>query len=381
MEGVTDFPARIWFFLVSAPEFVSTPFLRLCENFPKYEIPTEWCPEILVPELAEIIPYQCIPQFMSPEPEYFIASAKKILLQTPFVDLNCGCPAPKAVGKGAGSSLLVDIKRFQAFLTQVVGEIGTEQLSVKMRVGYHDSGNFAELLHTVAEVNIHRLSIHGRTRDQGYLGQANWKLIAQAAADLPLPVIGSGDIQDSASLDARMGLESKLGGAIVGRGALRNPWIFDEFRTKNRTVVDLEALPYALAAFAVLNHLFLTDFPMLCKSVQQILSVDHPEKMLERWQSIFSELVSVPFGRNLRLSEIDVNRRAIGRLKLLWGYMRTSLPAEFFNPPLMRAKTVPEFLAGLNVICQAYKEHNGVSWVQPHVNSAYDWMFSGERRT
>ena len=380
MEGVSDFPARVWFYLLSKPDFLSTPFLRLYENFPKNEIPPDWCPEILVPELAEILPYQCIPQLMSAEPSFFIATARKMLGQTAFVDLNCGCPAPKAVGKGAGSSLIAETARFKAFISEITAEIGAAQLSVKMRVGYHNTDLYTELVEVVNDAKILRLSVHGRTRDQAYLGLADWSLIGRAAARLAMPVIGSGDVQDCSSLQERLLMATKVSEVIVGRGALRNPWVFEELKNNQVRPVGLKVLPLALATFAVINHKFLFDFPALCLAIRRVFAAEHPEDEVERWQSIFGVLISSLYKRNLQPEGIEIDTRSLGRLKLHWGYMRTSLPHIFFHPPLMRAKSLRDFLGGLNDLNAAYYLESGFGHVYPQVNHSHDWMFSGERR-
>lgn len=381
MEGITEFPARVWFYLISAPDFLSTPFLRLTESFPKYQIPPAWCPEILVPELVELIPYRCIPQFMTPNPTFFVTSAEKLLQGASFVDLNCGCPAPKAVGKGAGSSLLIDVDRFYRFISSIVGGIGPQQLSVKMRLGYHDTANFSELISALKELGLRRVSIHGRTRDQGYLGTASWDFVYQAAKSLGYPVVGSGDIVDHKTFAERLtGYDQPIHGAMIGRGALRNPWIFTELRQGMPISVEFRLLPLVLGTFALLNQWSQIDFVKLVGAVGRLMTASYPEDPFARWRLIYAELVQTLYGRYMPPEALNIDRGSMGRLKLHWGYMRTSLPNIFFYPPLMRAKTFTEFLGGIAERAKEYQQLTGFTYYQPQADPSYNWMFSGERR-
>lgn len=151
-----------------------------------------------------------------------------------FVDLNFGCPVQKVVKKGAGAAMLRDPRRLERVLKSVRRHI-TIPLTIKIRAGWDDSErNAPDVVKAAAEAGVTWVAIHGRTRLQGYSGQADWDLIArckQAAGSFQ--VIGNGDIL-TAEEAIRRQTESGCDGVMIGRGALRNPWIFDEIRALKR---------------------------------------------------------------------------------------------------------------------------------------------------
>jgi tRNA-dihydrouridine synthase len=380
MEGVTDFPTRLWFYLISRPDFLSTPFLRLGPSFPKHEIPSYWCPEILIPEVARVVPYQVVPQFMSPEAEYVVRAGEKILTVAPFIDLNCGCPAPNAVGKGAGSSILADPGRFADFLRTVTSGIGAQMLSVKMRIGYDHPSEFQSLLDVLKTLKVRRLTIHGRTREQGYTGTANWGAIGKAAAGLAYPVIGSGDVKCQSSLTERLIQAPQVDSIIIGRGALRNPFVFQEIRDSQKLLLELECLPHILAIFALLIDKFHDDEGGFGLLATELFSTDWPVALEDRCQKVIERLTGIAVSLKQAPMNQMVSRRALSRLKMLWGYMRTALPDIFFAPALFRAATLPEFMTGLIQLSLRHISETGMSFVSFDPMAKYDWMFAGSRR-
>ncbi len=161
--------------------------------------------------------------------EVILAEAAKVLegRGVDFVDLNLGCPVPKVTKKGGGSAWLCHPVELGKMLAQVKAAIQVP-LTIKIRTGWdHNSINVKEVLRIAKEEGVHWVAIHGRTRAQGYAGHADWSLIKEAALSQDLPVIGNGDIV-SGPLAAARHLESEGRGVMIGRGALKNPWIFQE---------------------------------------------------------------------------------------------------------------------------------------------------------
>ena len=115
MEGVGDFPLRLWIWLCSAPSSMGTPFLRATQTWPN-SVPEGWAPELLVPGVGDGLPYALVPQIMSPHPEQFLRVAHQLLPHSGVVEVNCGCPAPTVVGKGAGSGLLKNPSEFHSYI-------------------------------------------------------------------------------------------------------------------------------------------------------------------------------------------------------------------------------------------------------------------------
>ncbi|NBO39145.1 tRNA-dihydrouridine synthase family protein, partial [bacterium] len=190
MEGVTDFATRLWAAQNGAPDFTTTPFLRVTKDYPSRRISANFLPEIDLPNYPGVV--GCIPQLMASEIDDLILIAKYFLERVPFVDINCGCPSPTVVGHGAGSSLLQTPERFRRYLESIVAELGPQRVSVKMRVGFSRDEEFSRLLDVLKPLSLARVTIHGRTRADRYTGQARWSFIEQAARVLNCPVVGSG---------------------------------------------------------------------------------------------------------------------------------------------------------------------------------------------
>eukprot|EP00741_Cyanophora_paradoxa_P020319 tig00021246_g19611.t1 len=150
----------------------------------------------------------------------------------PRVDLNCGCPSSRATGRGAGSSLLRDPDDVFAVAKAMVDAArGRVPVSVKMRSGYDDTYFFDDILDAVQASGAAFVTLHPRTRDQGYRGEADWSLIARAKARLSIPVVGNGDV--SSVEDAlRMREGTGCDGVMAGRGAACDPWLFREIRAR-----------------------------------------------------------------------------------------------------------------------------------------------------
>ena len=144
-----------------------------------------------------------------------------------FVDINLGCPVKKVVKKGCGAALLRDPAYLEKFLTTIKKGIRIP-LTVKMRTGWNDDElTIHECVQAAYNSGCEWVAIHGRTRAQGYEGKADWNLIAEVKAQAQIPIIGNGDIRNAEQARRRLD-ESKVDAVMIGRGALRNPGIFNE---------------------------------------------------------------------------------------------------------------------------------------------------------
>jgi len=144
------------------------------------------------------------------------------------IDLNLGCPAQVVCRKNVGGALLKDPAKVEEILGALRPAIKIP-FSVKCRLGYADSSSFEHLLELFNQYRLDWVTIHGRTVRQGYGGQANWDAIMQAARLLNCPTIGNGDISCPQTA-ARILTDSPLAGLMIGRGAVRNPWLFSQIR-------------------------------------------------------------------------------------------------------------------------------------------------------
>ena len=140
-----------------------------------------------------------------------------------IVDINMGCPVPKIAKHNAGCSLMREPDHAARVVEAMVGAV-TIPVTVKMRAGWTDKDRNAPVLaRKVQDAGASAITIHGRTAEQSYSGFADWELVRQIASDLQIPVFGSGDCVEPEQVVERM--NSGVGGVLVGRGVLRNPWI------------------------------------------------------------------------------------------------------------------------------------------------------------
>ena len=144
-----------------------------------------------------------------------------------IIDINMGCPAPKVTKNGDGSKLLLDLEKAEEVIKSVVSN-SKVPVTLKMRAGWDREHIVAPELAKIAEnAGISAITIHGRTRDEFYSGQADLDIIKKVKESVNIPVIGNGDIKDEES--AKEMLEKTgVDGIMIGRAALGNPWIFEK---------------------------------------------------------------------------------------------------------------------------------------------------------
>lgn len=142
-----------------------------------------------------------------------------------FIDLNMGCPAKNVVSNGGGAALLQK-PELAAEVVESIRKNTSIPATVKIRVGWtDDSKNYLEVGKMMQNAGASLISVHARTRSQKYTGKANWNLIAELKQELKIPVIGNGDILSFEDVKEKLE-KHKVDGAMIGRGALGNPWIF-----------------------------------------------------------------------------------------------------------------------------------------------------------
>jgi len=147
-----------------------------------------------------------------------------------FLDLNFGCPAHKVIEQNAGSGLLRCTPLLYDLVKSVKDAIPDVPLTAKMRLGWDHSTIVAvEVAGRLEELGVEAIAVHGRTKEQGYSGEAHWGWIGQVAAAVDIPVIGNGDVKDGASALLRQ-RETGVSGLMIGRAALGNPWVFAQIK-------------------------------------------------------------------------------------------------------------------------------------------------------
>jgi nifR3 family TIM-barrel protein len=199
-----------------------------------------------------------IGQLIGNDPAH-LARAARELQRHPVaaVDLNLGCPAPVVYRKCAGGGLLRDLPRVDRILG-TLREAVTIPFTVKTRIGFDTPEIFEELLPIFARHSIDLLTVHGRTVLEMYRSDVHYEFIGRAVAALPCPVIANGNI-DSAGTAERVIAETGARGLMIGRGAIRNPWIFSQIRQRQRG--EEVALPSGREVLAYIRELYDATFP------------------------------------------------------------------------------------------------------------------------
>ncbi|MFT5632647.1 MAG: tRNA-dihydrouridine synthase B [Rubritalea sp.] len=173
-------------------------------------------------------------------------AAKKIIdwKQPDFIDINFGCPVNKVVSKNGGSSLLRDCPLLASVASGVAKAVGDQvPVTAKIRVGWdQETINAPEVCKTLEESGMQAISIHGRTRSQGYRGEADWDVIQQCTQVTDLPIVGNGDIATGADVKHRRET-TDVNGVMIGRAAMQNPWVFREAKHYLKTGEQLPPIP------------------------------------------------------------------------------------------------------------------------------------------
>jgi len=219
-----------------------------------------------------------------------LADAAKIVEDTGFdmVDLNLGCPAKRVVSCNGGSGLLRDLpligKIFEAVRTAV-----RIPFTVKFRLGWNDSQIVCvDLARLAEESGLNAVSLHARTREQGYSGQARWEWIAAVKDAVTIPVIGNGDVrtpEDACALVAETGCDA----VMIGRAAPANPWIFRQIA--QYTATGRYDQPTDLDRYRMIRKYF-----------EMLIEAEYPEAQgkMKQFASWFTH--GVPGGAALRKS-------------------------------------------------------------------------------
>lgn len=169
-------------------------------------------------------------QLFGGEPDQLARGAQAVMewKQPDFIDINFGCPVNKVVCKNGGSALLRDGGLLAAIASAVVRAAAPTPVTAKIRIGWDDNSvNAVDNARHLEDAGIRRITVHGRTRAQGYSGEADWNVIAAVADAVRIPVVGNGDIT-SAEIALRCWEQAPVSGLMIGRAAMTSPWIFQE---------------------------------------------------------------------------------------------------------------------------------------------------------
>ena len=160
-----------------------------------------------------------------------LAAARAEEAEPELIDINFGCPVKKVAMKGAGAGILKDIPKMHEMTAEIVKQVNLP-VTVKTRLGWDDKTiEIIEVAKRLQEAGIKALTIHGRTRQQMYKGEADWSMIAAVKNDpeIEIPIFGNGDI-DSPEKAVDYKEKYEVDGIMIGRAAIGNPWIFNQIK-------------------------------------------------------------------------------------------------------------------------------------------------------
>ncbi len=241
MEGVGDACFRRAIASIGGFDEAVRDFLRVPRNPHIESLAKAYDPQ-------ELFPIPLAAQLMGGEAELMAQMAAEIERRgAPRIDINCGCPSNTVTGKGAGSSLLKEPHLLHEVAKSVVKAVSIP-VTLKMRSGYEDTSLFKENLLAAEESGVAYITLHPRTKVEGYGPPANWALTAEAKSILKIPLVGNGDIltvQDALN----MLKQTQCDGLMIGRGSLINPFIFQEIKA------HFSKTPYSIEWEQILDYL------------------------------------------------------------------------------------------------------------------------------
>lgn len=226
MQDVTDLPFMRVIAHYGAPDYFFTEFFRVhAQSRPEKHI---------LRSIDENTTGRPVFAQLIGEDSLHLNRTVELLLRHPVagIDLNLGCPAPKVYKKNVGGGLLRDPARVDEILAALRAAT-PGLLTVKMRIGFEDARHYEALLASMNRHAVDLLSVHGRTVKEGYRSAVHYDYIAQAVAVANCPVLANGNITSARTAVAVM-QQTGAAGLMVGRHAIRNPWIFRQIREQFR---------------------------------------------------------------------------------------------------------------------------------------------------
>ncbi len=194
-------------------------------------------------------------QLFGADPDHLGRAAQMVLewKRPDFIDLNFGCPVNKVVAKNGGSALLRDCPLLGRIASAVVRSVAPHPVTAKIRIGWDRSSiNATTSARILEDAGVRAIAVHGRTKEQGYSGEADWEVIAQVVEAVRIPVIGNGDLAGAEDVARRR--SSGVAGVMLGRAAMSEPWVFEEIRHHLETGAFLSSRPLKDRWAHILRH-------------------------------------------------------------------------------------------------------------------------------
>lgn len=194
-------------------------------------------------------------QLFGSKPESMEAAARILsAIETDILDINMGCPVPKVLKSGSGSALLKDLGLARKIMDAVV-RASVKPVTVKIRTGWDARSIVAmDFARAAEDAGVAAITVHGRTRAQGFSGVADWSAIKAVKEAVGIPVIGNGDVRTGTDAK-RMLEETGCDGVMIGRAIQGNPWLFREARALLATGERLPRPDVAERRTMMLRHL------------------------------------------------------------------------------------------------------------------------------
>jgi tRNA-dihydrouridine synthase B len=268
MEGVTDATYRKTVNnLFPTWSTMACDFLRVPSqgSYPTKKIISHFGEEIL--EDQALLDKSCY-QILTSERSLTEKTVKQISsLGFKWLDLNLGCPSKKVNGHGGGSALLKDLKTMRE-IVRAVRQSFPDLFTAKIRLGFHDDGQFLEILNLLQEEGVQAITIHGRTREQMYKGKASWEHIKKAVEVCDIPIIGNGDIWEISDIK-KIFDETNCHAVMCARGAMKTPWMADLYHEYQDRILQIDQdlafknelrIEYSKAYFEALYNAYKNKF-------------------------------------------------------------------------------------------------------------------------
>jgi tRNA-dihydrouridine synthase len=307
MEGLTSEPIRRCFSRLGGIGVVCTEFVRVHNGTTFGDVKgarDEW----LAAEIARgLLPTSKLSvQFMGDDP-IKLAYAAQIAEEAgaDFVDLNLGCP-PKAGGRTCAGSTMLKDENFPtalAVIRAMSGAVSRIPMTVKLRLGWSDPDDLIRLTRAIEDAGASMVTIHGRTAEQKYGGVADWDRIGQAKAQLHIPVLVNGDMTTIAGVEDALG-RSGADGVMIGRGALRNPWLFRQLQETAAGEAPVAPTPAMVMAFM---RQMAEDWSVLAKPP------GNPAFMLAKLKNVLNFWDAEAFNQLKRTGSLDEFYAALDR--------------------------------------------------------------------
>lgn len=283
--------------------------------------------ERALPELTVLrgkLPYTLTPQILGNDPAALAAMARKLGDMSSVVEVNCGCPTPSAAGPFAGSGILREPERLRSMVKLLIDTIGPGACAVKCRVGYDEAAEWPKILDQIQDLALARLTIHGRTRAEGYHGSSRWSLIGAAALQTSFPVWLSGDIKSKEDCTEALLDAPHVSGLLIGRGALANPFIFHHLKGSSEPI-SVKMRRSAIVAYALIHDIWLKKPDRLISSIAKDKIVLNCGPDSGRWQDAIQILLTFLGAPPCDLDDDELFLLISGvtkkRLRTLTGYM------------------------------------------------------------